>query len=239
MIELKLSTVNAAILLATSRYFSDLAATVSHSPTYAVVDDAHPIEAAPLPLPLPLPLANVEDEEEAEEYAADLPTPPAVQFQTGAEVDKMGHAWDHRIHSATKSKIADGTWKLKRGVDPETVAACRAEFEQAAAIPPGPISAPLTPPAVAVDPIPSQPIPPAIAAPVVAPVETGAAKPTNPAVLFSTTLQMYAKAVQAGKIADGSGDTWAKQVGLPSLASLITRPDLCGQFYDQLSGLLA
>jgi hypothetical protein len=39
----------------------------------------------------------------------------------------MGYPWDERIHSRTKSKIADGTWKLMRGVDPDTVTDVRAE----------------------------------------------------------------------------------------------------------------
>lgn len=33
-----------------------------------------------------------------------------------AETDSAGNVWDQRIHSAGKSKIADQTWKLKKGM---------------------------------------------------------------------------------------------------------------------------
>jgi hypothetical protein len=153
----------------------------------------------------------------------------------GVELDSDGYPWDHRIHSSTKSKISNGTWKTKRGVETTTIDAVRAEFDRAASIPAG-VSAPL-PPAAAAEPVPSQPAPTPTPPTVIAPVPAGAEKPTNPALLFTTTLQLYAAAVNGGKIAAGSGETWAKQVGLPSMASMVARPDLCGQFYDQLKAL--
>ena len=36
----------------------------------------------------------------------------------GADLDIEGNPWDSRIHSGGKSKIANGTWKLKKGADP-------------------------------------------------------------------------------------------------------------------------
>lgn len=45
----------------------------------------------------------------------------APQSQNLAEVDKKGIRWDARIHSPSKAKIADGTWKYRRGVTDEEI----------------------------------------------------------------------------------------------------------------------
>lgn len=47
-----------------------------------------------------------------------------------AELDSQGFPWDERIHARTKTKITDGTWKLKRGVDQALVSQVRAESGQ-------------------------------------------------------------------------------------------------------------
>lgn len=41
---------------------------------------------------------------------------PAGETQGGVEVDSEGHPHDIRIHSSGKSKIANGTWKLAKGM---------------------------------------------------------------------------------------------------------------------------
>ncbi len=248
MIELKLSTVSASILLATSRYFADLAEAVEGAPLLHATLDAPQVgpfgeedqilATARSPY-LPLPLVNAEPDDEEEAPAPPTVGAPAGLAAAGVDLDSEGYPWDHRIHSTTKSKIANGTWKIKRGIDSTLIDSVRAEFDRAAGIPAGTICAPLPPQAAAIEPAPTQPAPTPTPPTIIAPAPANTGKPTNPAVLFSTTLQLYARAVSAGKIAEGSGEVWAKQVGLPSLATLITRPDLCGQFYDQLSGLLA
>lgn len=45
----------------------------------------------------------------------------------GVELDSEGHPYDVRIHSAGKSKIANGTWKLKKGVDKDLVTQINAQ----------------------------------------------------------------------------------------------------------------
>ena len=45
----------------------------------------------------------------------------APQSQSLAEVDSKGRKWDARIHSSSKAKIADGTWKYRRGVTDEEI----------------------------------------------------------------------------------------------------------------------
>lgn len=46
-----------------------------------------------------------------------LPGANAGSTPAGAELDSAGSPWDARIHSSGKSKLQDGTWKLKKGVD--------------------------------------------------------------------------------------------------------------------------
>lgn len=259
MIELKLSTVNASILLATSRYFSELAEALEAYPK--TIPDHAVFSAKPAPVvgetvivvsnALPLVSANVDDEDDApanvddeddEDTAADLPVPPTTGAGTfaaaGIELDSAGFPWDHRIHASTKTKITNGTWKLKPRTEPALIDQVRAEYKQAASVPSNMTPPPL-PQAAAVEPAPSQPAPLPAAATVIAPAVVGGEKPSNPGLLFASTLRLYAEVEKAGKVAPGSGEAWAKAAGLPSLASLIARPDLCGQFYDQLAGLMA
>ena len=56
---------------------------------------------------------------------------PAV----GVEVDTKGMPWDGRIHARTKAKVADGTWRQKRGVAADLIAQVEAELRAANAAP--------------------------------------------------------------------------------------------------------
>lgn len=59
----------------------------------------------------------------------------ALPASNGAETDSQGNVWDVRIHSGGKSKIADGTWKLKKGVDKGLVDQINAQNRQLLATP--------------------------------------------------------------------------------------------------------
>lgn len=75
------------------------------------------------------------------------PAPPAAATQPPApvgEVDKNGLPWDERIHSGNRAKVADGSWRMRRNVDPTKVAQVEAELRgqiPAAAPPPPPPAA--------------------------------------------------------------------------------------------------
>lgn len=54
---------------------------------------------------------------------------------SGVELDSEGLPYDVRIHSAGKSKIANGTWKLKKGVDKDLVVQINAQNKALLAAP--------------------------------------------------------------------------------------------------------
>lgn len=65
---------------------------------------------------------------------APIPAPPGPAV--AAELDSRGYPWDNRIHASNRSKKLDGSWKNKRGVDPNLIVACEAQNK------PGPTAAP-------------------------------------------------------------------------------------------------
>jgi len=83
-------------------------------------------------------------------------TSPIVEEtpSSGIELDSEGLPWDSRIHSSSRGKIANGTWKLMRGVDPALVEQVKGELRGA----PAPKSHYLIDqPGVAIPPIPAAP----------------------------------------------------------------------------------
>ena len=77
---------------------------------------------APAPVPVPEPVATL----------TELETPPAPEVVEAAcadLLDSSGIMWDARIHASTRTKVQDGTWKMKRGVEPELMAQVLAELK--------------------------------------------------------------------------------------------------------------
>lgn len=83
----------------------------------------------------------------------------ASTLTASGAVDSAGLPWDERIHASTKTTVADGTWRKKKGVSPELIAAVEAELlgKPAAAT-----SGPMVPPAPTVPA--SVPVPPVASA---------------------------------------------------------------------------
>lgn len=50
-------------------------------------------------------------------------------------LDSQGLPWDSRIHASTKTFIADGSWKLRRGVDPIEVEKVKTQLKGLMAVP--------------------------------------------------------------------------------------------------------
>ncbi len=59
----------------------------------------------------------------------------APQGANLVQLDSEGLPWDARIHTPAKTKVANGTWKLKRGADPTEVSTVRDELKGLMAIP--------------------------------------------------------------------------------------------------------
>lgn len=118
---------------------------VAIPPATAPVAAPGSLTAAPAPQPpaAPGPVAVVPS-------APAALTPPAPVV----DLDSTSLPWDERIHASTKSKIANGTWKGKRGVDAALVVAVEAELRAVAAQSANPFvngQSPIAPPATVAD----------------------------------------------------------------------------------------
>lgn len=93
-------------------------------------------EAANLPAATGAPSASMAIAEQIAPAAPAAPSPapaPAAPTSGSDMFDAEGYPWDNRIHSETRSRNADGTWRVRRGADKDLVAAVRLEFKNGAA----------------------------------------------------------------------------------------------------------
>ena len=178
--------------------------------------------------------------------AAAVPFPPAGASMPGVgavERDAEGLPWDGRIHSSKRTKIANGTWKTKRGIDDAAVEAVKAELRGAMAAPapasvPGvPIAPPVNPAFVPPNPPPIFPPPnPAfvapvpgvvpIAPPIVVPAPPPAPPPASGAVTFPILMQRLTAGIATRSITPERISAAVQSVGLANLPLLASRPDL-------------
>lgn len=64
------------------------------------------------------------------------PVPTAVVPSAGGiEIDSKGMPWDTRIHSSTKAKNADNSWRKRKGVAPQTIEVVEAQLKTAMSAP--------------------------------------------------------------------------------------------------------
>lgn len=59
----------------------------------------------------------------------------AANLNSLVPLDSQGLPWDSRIHASTKTFIADGSWKLRRGVDPTEVEKIKTQLKELMAVP--------------------------------------------------------------------------------------------------------
>lgn len=107
-----------------------LAPSGAPSPAAAEASASAPA-AAPASTPPPPPAAS----------AVPSPPPAAATPVPAGAVDAKGLPWDERIHASSRAKIADGSWRVKRGVDPTKVTEVEAEL-RAQSFQPGTIADP-------------------------------------------------------------------------------------------------
>ncbi len=167
------------------------------------------------------------------------PVPPAPILPTAAiglpgapVLDSKGLPWDGRIHGATQTKNADGSWRQKRGLNDEAMKN-RVEAELRA----GQAARLLVAPAAPV----SAPVPPAITAqsPVASPAPVS--PPTEP-VAGETAGQLMARLAPilqsnpaaAPKVAQALG-----MFGLTGIGQILNAPELIGPFAAAFDALMA
>lgn len=162
--------------------------------------------------------AQEDDEPSAEQIFAapkslfDAPDDPIQPPpHSDVTVDAAGLPWDARIHSGAKTKLANGNWKLLRGVDPALVASVEAELRG------DPKPAPS-----AAEPATSTGAPPAPVAPPVSP-------PTPPAASAApkpiTNAAELVAAVMDKRFTTDQVNAACRAVGIDNVASLLAKQD--------------
>ena len=160
------------------------------------------------------------------EVVVPAPPAPAAPAPTlgGARLDKAGVPWDGRIHASSKATNADGTWRLKRGVDKNQVDSVTAELQKLMAIPsPGP--------QLVLPPPPPPPPPPAVAAAVVP--EADAQEK------FIALINRASSAMAQGKVSSEQIIKLMNSIAVPNLPALGNRLDLLPQAAALIDGLIA
>lgn len=135
------------------------------------------------------------------------------------DVDIRGLPWDYRIHARGRTKNAKGEWKISRGVNPDLVTKVEAELFQSLFISKIPQDTPSIEPTVVVPP---------------PPLTIEAPKTME----FPEFMSCITSAVSAGKIQHEELRKIAKDLGLPSLPIISTRPDLIPQFMTKFNAIV-
>lgn len=167
-------------------------------------------------------------EPEAPQAFAPLVTPEEVEqltapapLVTGIEVDSAANVWDGRIHASSRAKIADGTWRMKRGIDKSLVAQVQSEIAQTAAAPRVPSPSLFAEPVIPPPPLPSTAgvvVPPP-------PTPSTVTAPSSP-IGFQALVQAITAGYVAKTVNKAAVDGALAQLGIPSLPMLQQRPDL-------------
>lgn len=193
---------------------------------------------AAVQVPLPPPAPTVATGAPLSPTAATAP----IVAPGGVEKDARGLPWDHRIHSSSKNKNANGTWRAKKGMNDggELVRKVEAELMQAMAAP-GPATvtlpagmdpaAPPPPASVVFAATGATPQPAGVLTPVVPPPPPGVVDQT---LSFPGLMTALTPAMAAGRINTALLTEACVAVGIPSLPLLATRPDLVPAVHDWL-----
>lgn len=154
----------------------------------------------------------------------------------GVELDAEGLPWDVRIHASSKEKIANGTWKLKRGVGNQVVWLNQIKDELRRALGNAPAA-----PAAAPNPAWPFPIPGKTTSPTASPPATPApAASDTSTITMARLLPRVTAALDQGRLtADQAGQICAQVSGgaVTNVAMLAVRPDLIPHVWGQLDAM--
>lgn len=112
----------------------------------------------------------------------DAPSAPAAPMSPAGDVDSAGLPWDGRIHSESRNKVADGTWRKRRNTAPEVVTQVEAELRGSAPLAQPVPAAPTLAPSAPMAPASVPPAPPALAPAASASSEAPPLAPPAPAM---------------------------------------------------------
>lgn len=192
--------------------------------------DGHGENKAPPPPPLVIPVAPV-----VAPTIVAATVAPVAAGSTVSERDSSGIPFDARIHQTAKGKKTDGTWKLKKGLDPTIAAAVTAELRGTNPAPAA-AAAPPPPPVTQVAPPP----------PVDSPVPTGQPAALSPGAptgvtAFRVLMQTITANTNTGKLTNDEVDAALKSVNLPprQLISLVQNPDKVAGVAAYIDAVLA
>ncbi len=187
---------------------------------------------------------------------APITTTPGVASSAAVagsvELDKMGLPWDGRIHAESKGKIADGTWRKKRNLDPTVLANVEAELRQVMGAPGvaplAPSTAPIapTPPLVPAAPVtanlPTASVSQPVAAPLppaVTPAPVAGEVPADARAMFVALVGRASAAIQGQKVTQAEVNQCCADAGVPALPLLANRLDLVAQVAAHIDALIA
>lgn len=151
---------------------------------------------------------------------------PAV---TEAALDSKGLPWDDRIHASSRVKVADGTWRRKRGVDDATAAVIEAELKGIMPVVAEKISYIVPPPPVAEPVIAAVPPPPP-------PVPGPIAVPDRAA--FVALVGRVTEILQNKKLTEDDLTACYKSVGVGSLSEMLKNSHFIPQVNSTIDSLL-
>jgi hypothetical protein len=182
--------------------------------------------------------------------------PSAAGAPAGVELDAEGIPWDASIHASTKAKIANGTWKVKRGTGEAYLIERKALLRRpSAGGNAAPAGVPATPPANALVPPPAgagapvSPPPPsnpgnvpagAIPTPQASPQTTPAAAGSSGAVTMAQVLPRVTAAISAGLLTPDSAAAIVRELSggkIDNVAMLAVAPQLLAPFAARLDVL--
>ena len=170
-------------------------------------------------------------------------------FNSGVDLDAKGMPWDNRIHAESKGKIADGTWRKKRNLDPTLLATVEAELRQLMGAPGvtplAPTTAPIapTPPLAPAAPVtanlPTASVSPAVAAPLPPAAPQAPNPPADARAMFVALVGRASAAIQGQKVTQAEVNQCCVDAGVPALPLLANRLDLVAQVAAHIDALIA
>lgn len=171
---------------------------------------------------------------------------------SGVDLDAKGMPWDNRIHAESKGKIADGTWRKKRNLDPTLLATVEAELRQLMGAPGvtplAPTTAPIapTPPLAPAAPVtanlPTASVSQPVAAPLppaVTPAPVAGEVPADARGMFVALVGRASAAIQGQKVTQAEVNQCCVDAGVPALPLLANRLDLVAQVAAHIDALIA